>query len=63
MNPSVILITVIYNNGIRKTAAILSLYHLFSPYSVYTSYLCSFLSNIYVFLYIISVCRFIFIIL
>ena len=63
MNPSAILITVIYSNGIRKIAAILFFYLLFSPYSVCTSYLCSFLSNIYVFCYIISVCRFIIIIL
>ena len=49
MNPSAILITVIYSNGNRKMAAILSFYLLFSPYSVCTSYLYSFLSNIYVF--------------
>ena len=51
MNPSAILINVIYSNGKRKKAAILSFYLLFSPYSVCTSYLCYFLSNIYVFVY------------
>ena len=52
MNPSAILISLIYSNGNRKMAAFISFYIHFSPSVVCTSYLCSFLSNFYLFVYI-----------